>query len=282
MEIIKEISRIELGTTVLREVLADCDFHGQSTHREIVGKIKCCQCSEEKRIRDNEKRLKTDRSIMRALMVAKMETKGVSANIGRFNEWQYDPSKGDNQRAKIAQLQSYSKSIDSRSRNIVILGPTGTGKTMLANAIAVNHYLVKERSLPNEFKSYNQQDFYNHTCELITSFDIGAQARGHWGNYQVSEYDYLQELVANELLIIDDLGAGDGHDKDRARIAQIIALRYNRAPTVITTNMDINSLREYLGDRAWDRLQQNLLVTHCDWGSYRTKTSDIQIAGVAQ
>jgi len=83
-------------------------------------------------------------------------------------------------------------------------------------------------------------------------------------------------------LIIDDLGAGDGHDKDRARIAQIIALRYNRAPTIITTNMDIKSLREYLGDRAWDRLQQNLLVTHCDWGSYRAKTSDIQIAGAAQ
>lgn len=282
MEIIKELSRIELGTTVIREVLADCAIHGQTKHREIRGQIDCCQCSEEKRVLANEERLKTDRGIMRALMLAKMKAKGVSANMGRFSEWQYDPSKGDDQRAKIAQLQQYSKAIDGRSRNIVILGPTGTGKTMLANAIAVNHYLAKEQSLPSEFSSYNQQDFYDHTCELITSFDIGAQARGHWGNYQVSEYDYLQELISNDLLIIDDLGAGDGHDKDRSRIAQIIALRYNRAPTIITTNMDIKSLREYLGDRAWDRLQQNLLVTHCDWGSYRAKVSDIQIAGAAR
>ena len=282
MEIIKELSRIELGATVIREVLADCDVHGQTSHREIAGKITCCQCSEEKRLLANEERLKTDRGIMRALMLAKMKNKGVSANMGRFSEWRYDPVKGEDQRAKITELQQYSKTIDANARNIVILGPTGTGKTMLANAIAVNHYLVKEQALPSEFKSYNQQDFYDHTCELITSFDIGAQARGHWSNYQVSEYDYLQQLAANELLIIDDLGAGDGHDKDRARIAQIIALRYNRAPTVITTNMDIRGLREFLGDRAWDRLQQNLLVMHCDWGSYRTQTSDIQIAGAAQ
>lgn len=282
MEIIKELSRIELGTTIIREVLADCEIHGQTDHREIAGKMNCCQCSEEKRVLANEERLKTDRGIMRALMVGKMKAKGVNASMGCFSDWEYDPSKGDDQRAKIAQLQQYSKTIDGRSRNVVILGPTGTGKTMLANAIAVNHYLVKEQSLPSVFRSYNQQDFYDHTCELITAFDIGAQARGRWGNYQASEYDYLQELVSNELLIIDDLGAGDGHDKDRARIAQIIALRYNRAPTVITTNMDIKALREYLGDRAWDRLQQNLLVTHCDWGSYRAKVSDIQIAGAAR
>lgn len=282
MNAIKELSRIDLGAMVIREVMTDCDIHGQTKHRDINGQIDCCECSENMRLNNNAERLKADRDIMRALMLAKMKTKGVSTNMGRFIDWQYDAIEGDNQRDKIAEIHEYSKSIDIYSRNVVIFGRTGTGKTMIANAIAINHYLAKERSLPSECSSYNQQDFYDYTCQLITSFDIGARARAHWGNYQVSEYDYLQDLAANELLIIDDLGAGDGHDKDRERIAQIIALRYKRAPTIITTNMDIRGLQQFLGDRAWDRLQENLLVVPCDWDSYRAKNSDIKIAGAAK
>ena len=282
MNAIKELSRIDLGAMVIREVMTDCDIHGQTKHREINGQIDCCQCSEDMRLKNNEKRLKTDRDIMRALMLTKMKTKGVCANMERFSDWQYDVTKGDNQRDKIAEIQQYSKSIDANSRNVVILGRTGTGKTMIANAIAVNHYLTKEKSLPSEYSSYNQQDFYDNTCELMTSFDIGAQARALWGSRQASEYEYLQKLAANELLIIDDLGAGDGHDKDRERIAQIITLRYKKAPTIITTNMDIKGLQHFLGDRAWDRLQENLLVVPCDWDSYRAKNSDIKIAGAAK
>ena len=281
MNVTKELSRIELGSMVIRELMIDCNIHGHTKHREINGQIDCCQCSEDMRLKNNEERLKTDFSIMRAIMLAKMKEKGVSANMGRFSEWRYDSVKGDDQRNKIAEIQEYSKSINTYSRNVVILGRTGTGKTMIANAMAVNHYLTKEKSLPSESSSYNQQDFYDNTCQLITSFDIGAQAREHWWDRQVSEYAYLQKLAANELLIIDDLGAGDGHDKDRERIAQIIALRYKRAPTVITTNMDIKGLQHFLGDRAWDRLQENLLVVPCDWDSYRAKNSDIKIAGAA-
>jgi len=282
MNAIKELSRIDLGAMVIREVMTDCDIHGQTKHRKINGQIDCCQCSEDMRLKNNAGRLKADRDIMRALMLSKMKIKGVSASMGRFTDWRYDPNQEDNQRNKVADIQDYSKSINIHSRNVVIFGRTGTGKTMIANAIAVNHYLAKERSIPSECSSYNQQDFYDYTCQLITSFDIGARARAHWGNYQVSEYDYLQDLAANELLIIDDLGAGDGHDKDRERIAQIIALRYKRAPTIITTNMDIRGLQQFLGDRAWDRLQENLLVVPCDWDSYRAKNSDIKIAGVAK
>lgn len=282
MKAVKELSRIKIGATVIRELMTDCPVHGQTEHREISGKVDCLQCSEDKRLKNNEDRLKIDRINMRALMISVMEKKGVSASLGRFSDWQYESAKSNEQRAKIAELQQYSKSISVNSPNVVIFGRTGTGKTMLVNAMAINHYLVKEKSLPSDFNSYNQQDFYDHTCQLITSFDIGAQARAHWGNYQVSEYDYLQELAANELLIIDDLGAGDGHDKDRERIAQVIALRYNRAPTVITTNMDITGLRDFLGDRAWDRLQQNLIVLECDWISHRAKIADIKIVGATQ
>ena len=282
MEIIKELSRVEFGSVLLRELIIDCNTHGQTKHLDINGSIECYQCNDVRITTDKAERLKIDSQNMKALMTTKMILKGVSMNKGRFSDWQYDETKNAEQRDKIAQLQQYSESINSDSPNLIILGRTGTGKTMLANAIAINLYLQKYQSLPSEFDSYNQQDFYDHTCELITSFNIGSQARACWGNSQKSEDDYLQSLAANELLIIDDLGAGDRHAKDRERISQIIISRHEKAPTVITTNMDIDDLSKYLGDRAWDRLRENVLVMICDWDSYRAKNAVIQLVGSAK
>lgn len=282
MEIIKELSRVEFGSVLLRELIIDCNRHGQTKHLDINGNIDCYQCNDVRITTAKAERLKIDSQNMEALMTTKMISKGVSLNKGRFSDWQYDETKNAEQHDKIAQLQRYSESINNYSPNLIILGRTGTGKTMLANSIAINLYLEKQKSLPNEFNSYNQQYFYDHTCELITSFNIGLQARACWGNSQKSEDDYLQNLAANELLIIDDLGAGDRHAKDRERISQIIISRHEKAPTVITTNMDIADLHEFLGDRAWDRLRENLLVMVCDWDSYRAKNAIIQLVGSAK
>ena len=282
MEITKELPKVEVGSRFLGDLLTDCNTHGRTKHLNLNGSIHCYQCNDAKIKIARDKRMKINSQKMKALMTAKMISKGVSINKGRFSDWQYDETKNAEQRDKIAQLQQYSESINSDSPNLIILGRTGTGKTMLANAIAINLYLQKSQSLPSEFDNHNQQNFYDHTCELITSFNIGSQARACWGNSQKSEDDYLRNLAANELLIIDDLGAGDRHAKDRERISQIIISRHEKAPTVITTNMDIADLHEFLGDRAWDRLRENLLVMVCDWDSYRAKNAVIQLVGSAQ
>lgn len=282
MKITKELPKVVVGSRFLGDLLTNCNAHGRTKHLNLNGSIHCYQCNDDKIKIARDKRMKIDSQNMKALMNTKMISKGVSINKGRFSDWQYDKTKNIEQRDKITQLQQYSESINIDSPNLIILGRTGTGKTMLANAIAINLYLEKEQSLPSEFDSHNQQNFYDHTCELITSFNIGFQARARWGKSQESENDYLQNLAANELLIIDDLGAGDRHAKDRERIAQIIISRHEKAPTVITTNMDIADLHEFLGDRAWDRLRENLLVMVCDWDSYRAKNAIIQLVGSAK
>ena len=58
--------------------------------------------------------------------------------------------------------------------------------------------------------------------------------------------------------------------QDRGRMSDIIDGRYSQSkPMLITTNLPKEQLIERLGSRAWDRLQQCIVVAGCNWQSYR-------------
>ena len=65
-------------------------------------------------------------------------------------------------------------------------------------------------------------------------------------------------------------GAKDMAKQDRERMSDIIDGRYSQSkPMLITTNLPKEQLIERLGSRAWDRLQQCIVVAGCNWQSYR-------------
>ena len=109
MEIVEELSRVEFDSVLLRELIIDCDIHGRTKHLDLNGHISCYQCSEDNRLVAAAERLTIDLGVMKALMTAKMTEKGVSVNMGRFSDWQYDKAKNTKQRDTIAELQEYSK-----------------------------------------------------------------------------------------------------------------------------------------------------------------------------
>lgn len=143
--------------------------------------------------------------------------------------------------------------------NLILSGATGTGKTMLANLIAT--VLIKA----------------DKDVLVIRSSQIGEQVRTSWSKHStVNEHGLMEGWINQDLLVIDELGEADlsynaeMRQTDRERLSRIIDGRYSKGlPTIITTNLTKDLLKERLGDRAWDRLQQHAVFIAFNWQSYR-------------
>jgi DNA replication protein DnaC len=137
------------------------------------------------------------------------------------------------------------------AKNIILMGATGGGKTHLATAV------LREQAAAYRLARY------------ITSAQVVASIRDTWGKKDASESSVFHELAHEDLLLIDEIGQRDDGANAQEILSQLIDMRYKRAPTIITSNLTLDQLRAQLGDRAFDRLNENLITIHCDWGSYR-------------
>lgn len=189
-----------------------------------------------------------------------------------FDQWSV---MGDDQlRARLANIVSFSKDYAANyskgSPNILLCGNTGTGKTKLACLIANN--IVRHR--------YHSR----MTIAFKRSGQIQQEIKATWDKSS-SDNDaaYIERLSRASVLIIDEVGEGDtgfsdkAADKDRERLSAIIDRRYQlRLPTIITTNMTADEFYQHMGDRASDRLRQNLVDVSCVWPSYRMLTGKVR------
>ena len=236
------------------EITTDCPKHGK-TVRKVVNIIAdtarntCPKCEAERQEAERQARL-----------VAKHREKAKKSGIlhyGSFDTWQATTD-------RMASVLSFVKGYAVNPQgNLIMSGATGTGKTLLANLIASQIISDEKNAL------------------LLRSSEIAEQARCAWTKHSlVSESDLISVWTGVDLLIIDEFGEadlainGEMRQADRERLSRIIDGRYTRGlPTVITTNLAKDQLIERLGDRAWDRLQQNAVFIAFDWGSYRQANS---------
>jgi len=135
---------------------------------------------------------------------------------------------------------------------LIFTGPVGAGKTFLACCIA-NAVLSAGR----EVLFVAVPDFLD---EIRATYDEGVV--GH------SEHELLGLAKSVPLLILDDLGAFIYTEWARQKIYSILNHRLNhRLPVVVTTNVALEDLEEYLGERTTSRLIEmcrpfRLLVEH--------------------
>lgn len=139
---------------------------------------------------------------------------------------------------------------------VLIVGPCGTGKSHLAQALG--HCAVRQGI-----------DVLFTTCANLTSSLNAARATGGYERK-------LASLARIALLIIDDFGLKPLRPPADEDLHELIAERYETAPTIVTSNLDLPEWDQafpsnrLLASATLDRLRHNAYCLILDGKSYRT------------
>jgi DNA replication protein DnaC len=144
----------------------------------------------------------------------------------------------------------------TQHEDALFLGPPGTGKSHLAQA--VGHATIQQ----------GHRVLYREAHVLLEEL-AEAQLAGE-------RKEYVERIAAVPLLIIDDLGMRKLPSTAAEDLLEIIMRRYERASTLITSNRPVDDWGKLLGDTAavsamLDRLLHHAHLLKCGPRSWRTK-----------
>lgn len=150
----------------------------------------------------------------------------------------------------------------SENRNLVLVGPNGLGKTMIAQNICHAAVLagssVLFRSAPALLEELQRQSPEGRRRKLRTYANVG-------------------------LLCIDEVGYLSYDDKSADLLFEVINRRYERKPVIVTTNRPFKEWNEVFPNAACivtllDRLLHHADVTVIEGKSYRIRESEQETA----
>ncbi|HYC28543.1 MAG TPA: IS21-like element helper ATPase IstB, partial [Chitinophagaceae bacterium] len=132
-------------------------------------------------------------------------------------DFDFNPSINKKQMLELASL-----AFISRQENILLVGPSGTGKTHLAMALG---YLATQQRVKTRF---------------ITAANLVLQLQAAQSQYKLDRF--LQNQVNKiQLLIIDEIGYLPLDQTQAHLFFQVVARRYERSlPIILTSNLPFN------------------------------------------
>lgn len=136
----------------------------------------------------------------------------------------------------------------------MFLGSPGTGKTHLSVGIAL------------EIMRNGKSAVFTTASRLLRSIKDTYSKRS-----EITESQAIAVFTGCDLLIVDEVGVQRGSDYEKDMLFDVINERYeNTKPIIILSNLAIADVREYLGDRVYDRMRENGGKAFVmDWESYR-------------
>lgn len=123
----------------------------------------------------------------------------------------------------------------------ILMGPVGVGKSHLAVGM-IRRFLATGPFLPRPI--------------FITNGQLMARVSERYNDQRAS--DIVKACERTPLLVLDELGVSRGGSDEWPTINRILCERYAcKRPTIITTNLDYQQFKGFIGDRLDDRVRQS-------------------------
>lgn len=145
-----------------------------------------------------------------------------------------------------------------RAENVVLLGPSGVGKTHLATALAYRAIMAGIKT------------------RFISAADLMLQLSTAHHQGQIKQF-YARNVMSPKLLIIDEIGYLPFGREEASLFFNVIAKRYERGSVILTSNLPFTQWATTFADdqtltaAMLDRLLHHAHIVQISGDSYRLK-----------
>lgn len=238
---------------------AECDKHGPYESRQYTAKIwsNCPECIKAAEASAKAKAEKLEREQEQRRWEARLERSCIPERFLDRTLKNYE-AKTEGQQQALAFATDYADNFDKAletGRCALFVGLPGTGKTHLAAGIGLR---LMNRD--------NRRVLFTTVMRAVRSIKE-TWTRGS----ELTESAAIEKLVAPDLLILDEVGVQFGSETEKLMLFDVLNERYERRrPTLLISNLDLDGVRAYLGERIFDRLREDGgEAVAFDWASHR-------------
>lgn len=228
------------GTEGLRAALFGGDVKEFVEHRacpSCVAEIDARCASEKQAVDVMEKNEIRERGFRERIQSA-----GVSARHSFFTLDEIKAVNGHQDKAlTIAEGIISSLKNKEAAPNLIMTGSVGTGKSLIAAATVQS--AIRE----------------GLSARISTVMHVIRKFRATWKkDCDYTESEYIDHLTKVDLLVLDEVGVQYGSDSEKLFVFDVIDGRYrNMLPTILISNLNLDGIRECVGERCVDRMRED-------------------------